>query len=293
MNRDHDAFIHVIETWLDLGVGREDPDAVLDRVVEHLDATPQRGAGWLARRFALKPRRSIFYGLAAAALVAAALLGANLLGRNTGAPSPTPSPSAQPLAGTTLLAPGTYFVHEQFPMRITFTVPSDRWQHYVWENGAASAYTRALCAGGPDCEPPDAAGIGFHIVTGVPADPCDPGSARADIGTTIEDLSAALADRPGWVATNPGSTQLGGFPALSFELRAEPGQIQGCSGSVRAFYAGALGRGATQGERLRLWVVDVDGTRLVVEAFDFPGTPDEDVAAATQIVESIHIEPGL
>jgi hypothetical protein len=30
----------------------------------------------------------------------------------------------------------------------------------------------------------------------------------------------------------------------------------------------------------------------VVEAFDFPGTPDEDVAAATQIVESIHIEPG-
>jgi hypothetical protein len=160
----------------------------------------------------------------------------------------------------------------------------------VWENGAASANTRALCAGGPDCEPPDAAGIGFHIVTGVPADPCNPGSARADIGSTIQDLSVAVADRAGWVATDPTPTRVGGFPALAFEMRAEPGQIEGCTGSVTAFYAGPFGRAATQSERLRLWVADVDGTRLVIEAFDFPGTPDGDVAEATQIVESIRID---
>ena len=84
---------------------------------------------------------------------------------------------------------------------------------------------------------------------------------------------------------------MGGFPAVALELRAEPGQIEGCTGTVTAYYAGSFGRGATQSERLRLWVVDVEGTRLVIEAFDFPGTPEEDVADATQIVESIRIEP--
>lgn len=112
-----------------------------------------------------------------------------------------------------------------------------------------------------------------------------------DIGRTIEDLAEAVAGRPGWSATEPTSTSVGGFPALSVEIRAEPGQIEGCTGSVTAYYAGAFARGATQGERLRLWIVDVDATRLVIEAFDFPGTPEEDREAATRIVESVELDP--
>jgi hypothetical protein len=271
---------------------RENAERVLFTALNEVDTTPQRHAGWLARRFPFMTQKSVRYGLAAAVVIVVALLGGNLLPRNIGTPdaTPTPAPSARPLAGTTTLAPGTYYIHEQFPMRITFTVPSDGWQHYVWESGAAADNTRALCSGGPDCAPPDAAGVGFHLVTGVPADPCDPGSERLDVGDTIDELALAIADRPGWNATDPTEGSIAGFRALSLELRANPGDIEGCTGSVTAFYAGALGRGATSGERMRLWVVDVDGTRLVVEAFDFPGTPDEDQQGATQIVQSIEIQ---
>jgi hypothetical protein len=285
-----------VRSWLRED-GHEDADRVLDLVLAELDTTPQRHVSWLARRFPIMNSSSFRYGIAAVVVIAAALLGATLLPGTTGRPDPTrtpvpsgPAASAQPLTGTTSLAPGAYFIHESFPMRITFTVPSDGWQHYVWESGAAANNTRALCSGGPDCEPPDAAGVGFHLVTGVPADPCDPGSERMEIGETIEELAAAIADRPGWDATEPTPTTVAGFPAVSFELRAQPGDIEGCAGGVTAFYAGALGRGATSGERLRLWVVDVNGSRLTLEAFDFSGTPDEDVDAATQIIESVGIE---
>lgn len=291
MNREHDAFIHVIETWLDLEVDREDPELVLDRVVDRLEATPQRRASWLAWRIATMSSTTMRLGLAAAILVAAVAVGVSFLARQAGEPVSTPSPSAQPLAGTTVLSPGTYFVHEQFPMRITFSVPSEGWQNYVWEGGAAAANTRALCSGGPDCDPPDGGGVGFHIVTGVPAEPCNQGSPRMDIGQTIQELADAVANRPGWVASQPTPTEVGGFAALALDLRAEPSEIEGCTGSVSAYFAGSFARGATQGEHLRLWIVDVDGTRLVIEAFDFPGTPEEDVETATRIVESVEFAP--
>lgn len=234
-----------------------------------------------------KPAR---YGIAAAVVVVAALLGANVMQRNIGDPDPTPSPSPQPLAGTTALAPGTYFIHEQFPMRITFDVPAEGWRNYVWEGGAASANTRAICTTGNDCAPPGV-GIGFHVVTGVPSDPCNPGSPMADLGDSTDDLATAVADRSGWTSTEPEAVTVSGLPATYLAIRANPGAAEGCTSSLSAFFAGTFGRSATAGERLRLWIVDVEGTRLLVEAFDFAASPEEDVRAATEIVESLAIHP--
>jgi len=279
-----------VRSWLRED-SHEDADRVLFTVLDQLDTTPQRHAGWLARRFPIMSSKPVRYGIAAAVLVVAALLGANVLQRNTGSPDPTPSPSPRPLAGTTALVPGTYFVHEQFPMRITFEVPSEGWQNYVWEGGAASANTRAICTTGGDCASPGV-GVGFHLVTGVPSDPCNPGSPKVDLGDSTDDLATAVADRPGWSSTEPEPTTVSGFPATYVEIRADPGAVEGCSDSVSAYFAGALGRSASAGERLRLWIVDVEGTRLVVEAFNFgAASPEADVEAATQIVESLRIQP--
>lgn len=280
-----------VRSWL-RDDGHEDADRVLYAVLDQLDTTPQRHAGWLARRFPIMHSTSFRLGIAAAVVGAAAVLGANLLPDSIGDPDPTPTPpaSAQPLAGSDALTPGTYFIQSPYPMRITFTVPVDGWQNYVWEGGAALGNTRAVCTTGDDCAPPGA-GVGFHLVTGVAEDPCNPGLGRVDYGPTIDDLASALADRPGFTSTEPTSLTIAGLPARYVELRAVPGQVDGCAGSVSVFYAGAFGRGATSGERLRLWVVDVSGTRLVIEAFDFPSTPDGEIDAATSIVESVVIEP--
>jgi hypothetical protein len=43
--------------------------------------------------------------------------------------------------------------------------------------------------------------------------------------------------------------------------------------------------------RFHLWILDVDGRRVVVMTHDFPGTPPDDLAELEAIVESIEIEP--
>ncbi len=278
----------IVRSWLRED-RQEDAERLLFALLADVDTTPQRQAGWLARRIPFMNNKSIRYGTAAAVVIAAALLGASFLPRNVGTPEATPSPSARPLAGTTQLVPGTYFVHEDFPVRITFTVPTEGWHNYVWERGAASANTRALCSR-PNCDPPDAAGVGFHRITGLPADACNPGFDRLDVGPTIEDLADAFADQPRRIATDPVETTLGDFPAMYLELSVDPEQPVGC-GTIVSFYASNFTRGLFGGESQRLWIVDVDGTRLVIEAFDFPGTPDEAVQAATDIVESIEFTP--
>ena len=284
----HRGLEREVRSWLRED-GHEDADRVLFTVLDQLDTIPQRHPGWLARNFPVMNSAPIRYGVAAAVIAVAALLGATFLQRNSGGPVPTPPPSPQPLAGTTSLAPGTYFVHEQFPMRITFEVPSEGWQNYAWEGGVAGANTRAICTTGDNCAPPGV-GVGFHLVTGVPSEPCNPGLGEVDLGDSTDDLAAAVADRPGWTSTEPEPMTVSGFPATYVEIRADPGAVDGCPGTVYAYFAGSFGRGATVGERLRLWVVDVEGTRLVVEAFDFAASSEEDVQAATQIVESLRIQ---
>ena len=45
------------------------------------------------------------------------------------------------------------------------------------------------------------------------------------------------------------------------------------------------------GNRWQLWILDVDGVRVVVRAMDFAGTSAQHQAELTAIVESIQIEP--
>jgi hypothetical protein len=50
-------------------------------------------------------------------------------------------------------------------------------------------------------------------------------------------------------------------------------------------------REALDSEHDRLWILGVDGARVVVDAFDFPGASDEDRAELRAIVESVQIDP--
>ena len=49
MSTDRDVE-RIVRSWMDEGVTAL-PDRVLDAVLDQLPATPQRRAGWLARRF--------------------------------------------------------------------------------------------------------------------------------------------------------------------------------------------------------------------------------------------------
>jgi len=53
-----------------------------------------------------------------------------------------------------------------------------------------------------------------------------------------------------------------------------------------AFY-GYTAPGATE----ELWILDVEGTRLVISAVRSPGSPRKDLAEQRAILDSIRIEP--
>jgi hypothetical protein len=58
------------------------------------------------------------------------------------------------------------------------------------------------------------------------------------------------------------------------------------SGGGYAFY-GYTAPGATE----EVWILDVEGSRLVISAVRSPGSPQKDLAEQSAILESIQIEP--
>ncbi|MEX2135659.1 MAG: hypothetical protein WEB29_01690 [Chloroflexota bacterium] len=85
----------IVRSWMDEGVNAL-PDRVLDLVLDQVPATPQRRAGWLARRFPPMNSNIVRFGIAAVVIALAVVVGINFLpGPNTGSPpEATPSPSA-------------------------------------------------------------------------------------------------------------------------------------------------------------------------------------------------------
>jgi hypothetical protein len=98
----------IVRSWMDEGVTAL-PDRVLDLVLDQIPATPQRRAGWLARRYPTV-NNPIRIAVAAVAVLAIAILGLNLLPKSgVGGPSATATPS--PTASTVALAEGTFSSH--------------------------------------------------------------------------------------------------------------------------------------------------------------------------------------
>ena len=106
-------------------------------------------------------------------------------------------------------------------------------------------------------------------------------------GPSVDDLAAALADLPGFRATAPAPVSLGGYGGLYVELVINAPMCP-------AFWITGLtsedpyqDNDAVLGHVERLWILDVEGGRIVVEATNQPGATEEQIAELTSIVESV------
>jgi hypothetical protein len=292
MSADRDV-TRIVRSWLEEGVTAL-PDRVLDTVLDQLPATPQRRSWWPARRFA-QMNNVARIAIAAAAVVVVAILGYSLLPRTGGfgGPAPTASPGptstrapvASPLAlreGT--LAAGAYLARP-FPapndsLRFTFTVP-DGWVGYPPGAVAPKAGT----------EGPDGAAMALIQVTGLFSDPCH-GNAVADVpvGTTVDDLVTAFQDQTAYEVSAPVDVRLGGHSGKRIDLQL-PSDLDfgSCDGDAFWVWDGApYAQGP--GNRWHLWILDVDGARVVILAHDFATTSAQDQADLQAIVDSMRIE---
>lgn len=101
-----------------------------------------------------------------------------------------------------------------------------------------------------------------------------------DPGPSVGDLADALAELPVWESTRPTPTTVGGHEGVVMELNVPariPARCHGELYSWREHTGGTQGIGA--GKTQHLWIVDVDGHRLmlVLGYFPGPGGPGRDL----------------
>jgi hypothetical protein len=81
-----------------------------------------------------------------------------------------------------------------------------------------------------------------------------------------------------------------GYSGKYFEYTATA-TTSDCPGNLQRWASPMGNREAMAGEHDKVWILDVDGIRLVIDAFSFSDTSDADHAEVRAIVEAIQIEP--
>jgi hypothetical protein len=291
MSTDRDT-TRIVRSWL-MTDEHESADRVLHAVLDRLDTTPQRRLTWWPARRSPEMNTFAKFGLAAAAMAVATLLGYNyLVSLNIGGPGPgdptpaaTPSPSPMPLpissSTAAQLEPGTYVAGDPFSLRVTFTVPDG------WRGNIGGPYYVGL-------EWIDqSGGIFFQIFDKLSADPCrhELGFLDPPPGPTVEDLVTALGDMPGLDVTNVAGVTVDGYNGTQLVMTA-PESVDGCTGAYVIWQLPlGLNYSMAPGERSRVWILDVDGQRLVIESPEVPGYTDAQRTEVQEIIDSIRIEP--
>lgn len=201
----------------------------------------------------------------------------------TAAPTPSPSPIALPAEYGPLEA-GTYVTPDPFFVRVTFTAPAG------WEGNVGGEYFAGL---NPVGRP---GGVIFLGVGNIYADPChyDQGLMDPPVGPSLGDLTDALADNGALDSSLPSGHNLDGYLGDELTVRA-PDTFVGCNVSPDGYAVWQLPLGANYsfqpGQSSRLFILDVDGTRLVIDVPQLPGQTAQELGEALAIVDSISIEP--
>jgi hypothetical protein len=134
-------------------------------------------------------------------------------------------------------------------------------------------------------------GISTWSVRNVYANPCHSNDTLFDppVGSSVDALVAGLASQKGHPSTAPTDVEVDGYAGKYIEMTVPAGiDVADCDhGEFRTW----ADRYLESGQRDMLWIIDVDGDRLVIDAALGPETTPQDRADRTQMVESIQIEP--
>jgi hypothetical protein len=268
-------------------------------------------AGRLRGRQGWKPRGAVVIAVVALMSFAAVACSstnaepaADEKARTTGpspvAPSDPPTQTVRDimeLPGFAPLEPGTYFVDPDSdastPLRVVYEVPVEGWSQ--WFGAAKFAGDEHVA-------------VSITTVTNLVRHGChDHSPADPPVGPTVDDLAAALADlAPFRVTSPPEEVTIYGYSGKHLELTVpdlpvggDPADLRfvGCvDGNLYSWisppndgegFSGYTG----PGYREELWILDVEGTRLMIVAHRSAGAPRKDLPELRAILDSIRIEP--
>jgi hypothetical protein len=215
--------------------------------------------------------------LAVAAALAAAMLGGCTSGSPGGVRAPTVSPEAP--ASTPVATPTAWSPEGDFFVDVTIDLP----QEGIWSTNTYSAEQARVRSSSEDAW--------FWVTTGVRVaeDPCARGTGDVDLpeaGPAVSELVNALAATP--IASEVEETSVAGHPAWLVTFAADDASQLCEDGGYRLWrWKNHFAHGLELGAETRAWVVDVDGTRVLLVAED-RGTPEES-AALQRMLDSIRL----
>jgi hypothetical protein len=173
---------------------------------------------------------------------------------------------------------GTYLLEDPFPVRLAMTV-ADGWT-IVRES-------RFYHVGGLTRD--DAStGLRFVMVDTITKDACAKRAGAVDGRATVDDLVAFLAGLPLIDISENRDVTLDGYRGKYLEFTRTAGEIDCGWGGLDGWPASSP---TAIDESNRVWILDVDGAPLVIDAFSDPEASANVRAELRQIVESIQIEP--
>jgi hypothetical protein len=291
MSTDRDV-TGIVRSWLEDGATSL-PERVLDDVLAQVPTTPQRRAPWPAWRF-YRMSSPFKIAVVAAAIGALAVVSLDVLprGPDIGA-TPTPSPVAMPEEGD--LEAGTTYAFPSEHGRLLVTVPATGWFALGPQMGKDVMESSDSVAGY------DIRLLGPYFVSNINADPCRwrDSALEPPVGPTVDDLATALMAQPEQHASSVSDVTLGGYAGKKVELSVPdeigaPGACDG--GNYQRWYEngdpssyGPFTWGSSQ--RDTVYIIDVEGTRWVIDTHYRLGVPESDLAELEQLVASIRFEP--
>ena len=177
-------------------------------------------------------------------------------------------------------------------VRFTLSVPG--WANGPIEQIGGTARTYGLYISKSVVGPQDAEAViywtGFH--DRAQATPCTKLLSSASGGSTAE-LAAAVATAPGTkVISGPSRVTVGGRPAqqVMLTVRRDLGCAPGYFFSWRFKMLGAFWEKTEVGDTIRVWIIDVHGTRLVIEAETHKNAGRDLEQEITKIIGSIRFD---
>ena len=220
-------------------------------------------------------------------------------------PSSTPAASSTPsvqdvmkVANFAPLEPGSYFIDPDGDastrLRVMYEIPNEGWIQWI---GAAK------------CSDAGCVGMTITTVSNLVTDGChDHSWADPPVGPSVDDLAAALANlAPFEVTSPPGEVTMHGYsgkhlewvvPDLPMEGTGDDLRFAGCiDGNLSSWAAfvdtepGDAYYGYGPGDGEEFWILDVEGTRLMIETGHSPDVPPADLAELRTVLDSIRIEP--
>lgn len=217
---------------------------------------------------------------------------------------PTLSPSGQSASATAEPVPevmtGGRYLFQPLPDDPSFAVVAtgpDGWFGYPSWAMDGPLPVRA--------DAPTGIGISFFAANGVYSDPCrwdvqDTGFAvvgDVEVGPTVDDLVAALQTNTFYTSSEATPVTIDGYSGQELKLQLPDDPFTSCDKEPgddvgHAFVFSGSGLYA-QGpaNRWGLYILDVEGTRLIAVILSYAQTPRSDLDLARNVIETLDIDP--